>query len=312
MARPSKQGLSYFPFDIDFFSDLKVRKLIKYQGGKAATVYTLLLCNIYKEGYYMRWDEELPFAISEQTGFEEAYIREVIKCCLVVGLISKEMFESSKILTSKGIQERFVDICKKTKRKYDINEFSLVNSEETGVYSEETMVCTEETLVNSEETGVYSDKRKEKKRKGKKKEENNNSPLPPPEGECQENKNDPKEINSKARLLFEDYFRATFSNEYYWTPKDAGAMSQLLKKINFSREQKRMSTDDDSMIKALKAFLESIKDTWILEHFSVAIINSKYNEIVASAKDLKSNQNYKNGNNSNNRRTPNSKGSDFD
>ena len=89
MARPSKQGLSYFPFDIDFFSDLKIRKLIKYQGGKAITVYTLLLCNIYKEGYYMRWDEELPFAISEQTGFEEAYIREVIKCCLVVGLISK-------------------------------------------------------------------------------------------------------------------------------------------------------------------------------------------------------------------------------
>ena len=313
MARPSKQGLSYFPFDIDFFSDLKIRKLIKYQGGKAITVYTLLLCNIYKEGYYMRWDEELPFAISEQTGFEEAYIREVIKCCLVVGLISKEMFESSKILTSKGIQERFVDICKKTKRKYDINEFSLVNSEETLVNSEETTVCTEETLVNSEETGVYSDKRKGKKRKVKKKEENNNNPpLSPPEGECQENKNDTKEINSKARLLFEDYFRATFSNEYYWTPKDAGAMSQLLKKINFSREQKRMPTDDDSMIKALKAFLGSIKDTWILEHFSVAIINSKYNEIVASAKDLKSNQNYKNGNNSNNRRTPNSKGSDFD
>lgn len=49
----------------------------------------------------MRWDEELPFFVSEQTGFEEAYIREVIKCCLVIGLFSKEFYDSEKILTSK-------------------------------------------------------------------------------------------------------------------------------------------------------------------------------------------------------------------
>ncbi|MBR0560770.1 DUF4373 domain-containing protein, partial [Neokomagataea sp. TBRC 2177] len=87
-----------------------VRKLIKYQGGKAITVYALLLCNIYKQGYYMMWDEELPFIVSEQTGFEEAYIREVIKCCLVVGLFSKDLYESDKVLTSKGIQERYQKI----------------------------------------------------------------------------------------------------------------------------------------------------------------------------------------------------------
>ena len=111
MGRNKKIGLDYFPFDIDFFQDLRIRKLIKYQGGKAVTVYALLLCNIYKQGYYMRWDEELPFFVSEQTGFEEAYIREVIKCCLVIGLFSKELYDSEKILTSKGIQERYQKIC---------------------------------------------------------------------------------------------------------------------------------------------------------------------------------------------------------
>lgn len=297
MARPIKQGLEYFPFDVDFFQDLKIRKLIKYQGGKSITVYALLLCNIYKEGYYMRWDEELPFIISEQTGFEEAYIREVIKCCLLVGLFSKELYETEKILTSKGIQERYQNICILCRRKCDFSEFDLVSSEETNVNAEET-------IINSEN----STQRKGKKRKKK---GNNNTPIPP-EGEGQEDKNESKGINSKARFLFEDYFKITFSSDYYWTPKDAGAMSQLLKKINFSRKQKGMSTDDDSMVKALRAFLDSIKDTWILEHFSVTIINSKYNEIVASAKDLKSNQNYKNGNNSVSRKTPNSKGSDFD
>ena len=56
MARTFKKGLDYFPLDIDIFNDLKIRKLIKYQGGKAITVYALLLCNIYKSGYYMKWD----------------------------------------------------------------------------------------------------------------------------------------------------------------------------------------------------------------------------------------------------------------
>lgn len=55
----------------------------------------------------MRWDKELPFIISEQTGFEEAYILEVINSCLKLGLFSNELYESDGILTSKGIQERY-------------------------------------------------------------------------------------------------------------------------------------------------------------------------------------------------------------
>ena len=93
MARTIKRGLDYFPFDVDFFQDIRIRKLIKYQGGKAVTVYALLLCTIYKNGYYAEWDKELPFIISEQSGYTEAYIQEVIDCCLNIGLLSKELFE---------------------------------------------------------------------------------------------------------------------------------------------------------------------------------------------------------------------------
>lgn len=279
MARPIKQGLEYFPFDINFFQDLKIRKLIKYQGGKSITVYALLLCNIYKEGYYMRWDEELPFIISEQTGFEEAYIREVIKCCLLVGLFSRELYEMEKILTSKGIQERYQNICILCRRKCDFSEFTLISSEETDVDSEETVINSEETAVNSEN----STQRKGKKIKRKEK-ENNNTPSPPLKGEGKGKKNESKEINSKARFLFEEHFKNTFSNDYYWTAKDAGSMSKLIQKLVFSREQKGMPVDDNSILYALKVFLSSIKDGWIFNHFSVTNINSQFNEIIASAK----------------------------
>ena len=110
MGRNRKLGLDYFSMDVDFFQDIRIRKLIKYQGGKAVTVYALLLCIIYKQGYYVRWDDELPFIISEQTGFEEASIQEVFKCCLIVGLFSKKLYDSDKVITSKGIQERWIKL----------------------------------------------------------------------------------------------------------------------------------------------------------------------------------------------------------
>lgn len=127
MARTAKQGLGYFPFDIDFFQDLRIRKLIKYQGGKAITVYALLLCLIYKDGYYIRWDEELPFIISEQTGYDEAYIREVITCCLSIGLFAKDLFKSDGVLTSKGIQVRYMNINRLCKRVATVTVYNLIS-----------------------------------------------------------------------------------------------------------------------------------------------------------------------------------------
>ena len=145
MGRPKKIGLDYFPFDVDFFQDIKIRKLVKYQGGKAITVYALLLCNIYKEGYYMRWDEELPFIISELSGYEEAYVREVLKCCMNIGLIDKDLYEKDGVLSSKGIQERYLLIAKNCNRKGVISEFTLVSCQETPVSSEETRVNSEKS-----------------------------------------------------------------------------------------------------------------------------------------------------------------------
>ncbi len=102
-----------------------------------------------------------------------------------------------------------------------------------------------------------------------------NIPPTPPKGEG---------VNSKARLLFENYFRETFSDSYYWTAKDAGAMSQLLNKLKFQRKQKKMDVSDDSLLYALQYLLSSVKEGWIFENFSVTNINSKFNEIVAQAK----------------------------
>ena len=183
MGRNKKNGLDYFPFDIDLFQDIRIRKLIKYQSGKAVTVYTLLLCIIYKDGYYMRWDKELPFIISEQTGFEEAYILEVINSCLKLGLFHNELYVSDGILTSKGIQERYKKICDLCRRNSEISEFSLISSEEKIISSEEKIISSEEKPINSAKSTQSKSKVKKKKEllssESNKKNEPKGSPLTP-------------------------------------------------------------------------------------------------------------------------------------
>ena len=196
MARPTKKGLDYFPMDISLFNDIKIRKLIKYQGGKSIAIYTYLLCNIYQNGYYIMWDKELPFVISEVTGYEEGYILEVIKCCIKIGLFSEELFNSHSVLTSKGIQNRFMLICINAKRKYIISEFNLINSEETNINSEETN-------INS----GFSTQRKVKESKGKEIEEKTEQIPPPPNNEIS---SDDPHIDLVKKILLQQKWIETF------------------------------------------------------------------------------------------------------
>lgn len=136
MGRARKIGLDYFAFDIDFFDDIRTRKLIKHQGAKAISVYTLLLCTIYKSGYYIKWDDELSLMFSDKTGYDEAYIGEVIRCCVNVGLLDKEMFDKG-VLTSEWIQDRYSKISRTTKRICVMDEYCLISSEEKPISSEE-------------------------------------------------------------------------------------------------------------------------------------------------------------------------------
>ena len=195
MGRRVKKGLDYFPLDVDFFQDIKIRKLIRCQGGKALTVYIALLCNIYKEeGYYIRWDNDLPFIISEQTGYEDGYVHEVLRNCVALGLLDKALFESEKIYTSRSIQERYRESCGSSKRRSGIEEYCLlpengdgneasdpkkkgktepekagrgfisseeiaINSEEMRINSEEMPISSEEMRINSEETPISSEEK---------------------------------------------------------------------------------------------------------------------------------------------------------
>lgn len=171
MARPLKKGLDYFALDVSFYRDIKIRKLTRRKGGDALGVYIVLLCMIYEDGYYIAYDEDLPFVISEITTFSEEHIDEVIKYCVDIELFDKELFVNNGILTSRGLQKRYFTACTLTKRKIGNNlPYMLIDTNNKGkdVTSEENSINTEVTEVSTEETqenSVLSTQRKEKKNK---------------------------------------------------------------------------------------------------------------------------------------------------
>ena len=193
MARPVKQGLEYFSFDTDFFSDRKVRRIMSACGPNSASILICLLCNIYKDkGYYIGWDKELPFDIADIVGVSEGSVEEVIKKGLQVDFFNQELFQKYSILTSNGIQKRFKSSTLKRK-DIEINDdywvFAVNNSVNAGNIPEETPLLPPEST--------------QKEKKGKEKKRKESIPPKSPEGESDK-------IDYQKLV---DYFNRTFAGK---------------------------------------------------------------------------------------------------
>ena len=169
MARPLSKGLRYAPLDVSFLQDRKIRRLRRKKGGQAPLVFVALLCTIYSENYYIKWDDDLAFDIAELTGLDEKFVVDVVESCLEIGLLSKDMMDKYSILTSHGIQVQYQKICEQSKRKSGICEFSLLeSSEETDSDCDNRDVSSEETNCDSQNHALprnESNKLKESKLK---------------------------------------------------------------------------------------------------------------------------------------------------
>lgn len=129
MARPTKKGLDYFPLDVDFLSDLKVRRIIKACGKEAVHILVALLANIYRdEGYYVLWDDDLAFLVADEVGTKEGTVEELVKKAVQVKFFDKDIFDKYSVLTSKGIQNRYI-LATKERKKVELDYKYLLTNE---------------------------------------------------------------------------------------------------------------------------------------------------------------------------------------
>lgn len=169
-GRPTKQGIDYFPMDVGFFTDVKIRKISRACGSQSTSILICLLCNIYKdEGYYILWDKDLPFVIADTVGVSEGAVKEVLIKSLQVGFFDQELYEKYKILTSSGIQKRFLLATYQRKETTIIPEY-LINCANNSIN------CTNNSINHSDNE---QSKSKVKVNRKKRKEKENNKETSP-------------------------------------------------------------------------------------------------------------------------------------
>ena len=110
MSRPKKDGVEYFSVDVDFFEDDKIKLLRAEFGAKGVYILMYLLCQIYKNGYYISWNDDKCLHVSDGAGCgcTPGFVQEFINGCFKRSFFDKGVFEMFGILTSRGIQRRFL------------------------------------------------------------------------------------------------------------------------------------------------------------------------------------------------------------
>ncbi|NEW62615.1 DUF4373 domain-containing protein [Granulicatella sp. zg-ZJ] len=109
MARPLVLNLKYFPLDVNFLSDTKIRRLKRECGTNGITVWFVLLTIIYGDkGYYVEYDDKLDLDISEVTDLSEKEVHTIIETTIKVNLFDEQIHKEHGILTSRGVQKRYI------------------------------------------------------------------------------------------------------------------------------------------------------------------------------------------------------------
>jgi hypothetical protein len=148
MARPTRQGIDYFPYDVDLDLDDKLGMIVAEFKIKGETLYIKLCAWIYKtNGYYTEWNEDVQLKFLRRydyCGFSVSFLNEVVPRLIKWELFDKAVFDSSHVLTSARIQATWLDATRKRKDCI-IDEKFLISAVSSALPPEETKLIPEET-----------------------------------------------------------------------------------------------------------------------------------------------------------------------
>lgn len=113
MARPQKAGVEYFPLDVE--NDDKLDLIEAEFGLTGFAVVVKLYQRIYKFGYYCEWNDEVALLFGKRLGLGGSVVSEIVFAAIRRSLFDKSIYDSYGVLTSKGIQKRYLEIVARRK-----------------------------------------------------------------------------------------------------------------------------------------------------------------------------------------------------
>ena len=156
MARPTKQGVDYFPLDVQF--DEKVELFIAETEAKGLGVLVTTWQLIYQnEGYFIHAGNDLNLLIRRRLLLETEYISGVLQIAIDRKLFCNDMFLNHNILTSKAIQKRYFFMSNKRKSISVIKNYLC-----EGVSVGNNCVATELIIEKTQQSKVKESKVKER------------------------------------------------------------------------------------------------------------------------------------------------------
>lgn len=181
MARTQKKGIDYFSCDVDFFSDKKIKILKSRYGPDGIVLYLYLLCEIYRNGYYLILDDDWEFIISDDLSMDSNKVKQVLNFLLERSLFNNKLFHSDKVLTSTRIQKNYQEAVKSraVKTNITVDKYWILKEEETAPYIKVTHFQdnSEKKENNSKKNKDNSEKKDTNKNKENKSKVNKNKDV---------------------------------------------------------------------------------------------------------------------------------------
>ena len=251
-------GINYFPMGVNFMEENAMEVIEAKYGIKGSAIVLKLLCKIYKEGYYIRWDEEQCLIFANKAGREvqAEEVQGIIEILFIKGILDRNSYLENGILTSENIQKVWLEATKRRKRELSELPYLIVKTEKengkpdtpsiTQEIQQPELFKGEKTPVNPKNVvhHVAVDAKnacnsgQSKVKESKAKENKELPPSAPPEGKEEERKED------SASLPIPGYAFNTMTHNYprlmdtlkRLSITDTGEVNSILRLSDYGRK----------------------------------------------------------------------------
>ena len=124
-------GINYFPVGVNFMEENAMEVIEAKYGIKGSAIVLKLMCKIYKEGYYIRWDEEQCLIFANKAGREvqAEEVQGIIEILFTKGILDRNSYQENGILPSESIQKVWMEATKRRKRELSELPYLMVKPE---------------------------------------------------------------------------------------------------------------------------------------------------------------------------------------
>ena len=180
MARPNKQGLDYFPLDVGIFENDKILAISGEFSVKGEIIVLRLLCEIYRNGYFVEFSELLKNKLARLGGLSGGLVDEVVRKLVKYEFFDGFVFSEYNILTSKNIQKVYLEASKRRK-DIDLSQYWLLDEVNVYINSPSSKINAHINAQSKEKESKvnisFLEKKKQKSTRTDFGEEKNNQPL---------------------------------------------------------------------------------------------------------------------------------------